>query len=158
MRVLQRREHIYPNGTFLIESWKWKIENCGRRCATAVYLRRQSDKEIASDTRVRFWCNLCLYQNLSVGAFIGRPPWWYCLLIHITFDVMKIMYSILHAMRAIVCNAHERENTVLPYIITTTLFHLWIFKQSQSLCRYLRASNERPYRIAQTKKLYYARA
>ena len=29
-----------------IESWKWKIENCGRRCATAVYSRRQSDKEI----------------------------------------------------------------------------------------------------------------
>ena len=75
-----------------------------------------------------------------VGAFIGRPHWWYCLLIHITFDVMKI-----------VCVAHELENTVLPYIITTTLFHLWIFKQSQSLCLYLRASNERPYRIAQTK-------
>nr|DAF24537.1 MAG TPA: hypothetical protein [Caudoviricetes sp.] len=31
-----------------------KVENCGRRCATAVYSRRQSDKEIASDTRVRF--------------------------------------------------------------------------------------------------------
>ena len=87
----------------------------------------------------------------SVGAFIGRPPWWYCLLIHITFDVMKIVCSLLHALRAIVCVAHERENTVLPYIITTTLLHLWIFKQSQSLCRYLRASNERPYRIAQTK-------
>ena len=37
------------------------------------------------------------------------------------FDVMKIMYSILHAMRAIVCNAHERENTVLPYKIAVTL-------------------------------------
>ena len=29
------------------------------------------------------------------------------------FDVMKIVYSILHAMRAIVCVAHERANTVL---------------------------------------------
>ena len=36
------------------------------------------------------------------------------------FDVMKIVYSILHAMRAIVCNAHERENTVLPYKIAVT--------------------------------------
>ena len=37
------------------------------------------------------------------------------------FDVMKIVYSILHAMRAIVCVAHERENTVLPYKIAVTL-------------------------------------
>uniref|UniRef100_UPI0040292A25 hypothetical protein n=1 Tax=Ruminococcus bromii TaxID=40518 RepID=UPI0040292A25 len=43
---------------------------------------------------------------------------------HITFDVMKIVCSLLHALRAIVCVSHERENTVLPYIITTTLFHL----------------------------------
>ena len=43
-----------------------------------------------------------------LGAFIGRPPWWYCLLIHIIFDVMKNVYSILHAMRAIVYVAHER--------------------------------------------------
>ena len=41
------------------------------------------------------------------------------------FDVMKIVYSILHAMRAIVCIAHERENTVLPYIILVTVFHLY---------------------------------
>ena len=38
---------------------------------------------------------------------------------------MKIMYSILHAMRAIVCIAHDWENTVLPYKMTTTLFHLY---------------------------------
>ncbi|MFZ2251005.1 MAG: hypothetical protein WAV65_01020 [Ruminococcus bromii] len=37
------------------------------------------------------------------------------------FDVMKIVYSILHAMRAIVCVAHERENTVFPYKIAVTL-------------------------------------
>ena len=36
------------------------------------------------------------------------------------FDVMKIVYSILHAMRAIVCVVHERENTVLPYKIAVT--------------------------------------
>ena len=36
------------------------------------------------------------------------------------FDVMKIVYSILHAMRAIVCNAHEGENTVLHYILIPT--------------------------------------
>ena len=77
----------------------------------------------------------------SVGAFIGRPPWWYCLLIHITFDVMKIMYSILHAMRAIVCIAHERVNTVLPYKIAVTLRYLYSLFLSQCLCLYLRASN-----------------
>ena len=38
------------------------------------------------------------------------------------FDVMKIVYSILHAMRAIVCNAHERENTVSSYKIAVTFF------------------------------------
>nr|DAT80616.1 MAG TPA: hypothetical protein [Caudoviricetes sp.] len=31
------------------------------------------------------------------------------------------MYSILHAMRAIVCVAHERENTVSSYKIAVTL-------------------------------------
>ena len=36
------------------------------------------------------------------------------------FDVMKIVYSILHAMRAIVCNAHEGENTVRRYILIST--------------------------------------
>ena len=36
------------------------------------------------------------------------------------FDVMKIVYSILHAMRAIVCVGHERANTVLPYKIVVT--------------------------------------
>ena len=38
---------------------------------------------------------------------------------------MKTVYSNLHAMRAIVCIAHEWENTVLPYKMTTTLFHLY---------------------------------
>ena len=33
--------------------------------------------------------------------------------IHICFDITYV-YSILHAMRAIVCNAHDWENTVLP--------------------------------------------
>nr|DAV37217.1 MAG TPA: hypothetical protein [Caudoviricetes sp.] len=42
------------------------------------------------------------------------------MLIHIIFDVMKIVHSILHAMRAIVCNAHEGENTVLHYILIPT--------------------------------------
>jgi len=28
-------------------------------------------------------------------------------------------------MRAIVCIAHEREHTVLPYIISVTVFHLY---------------------------------
>ena len=37
------------------------------------------------------------------------------------FDVMKIVYSILHAMRAIVCVAHERANTVSSYKIAVTL-------------------------------------
>ena len=41
------------------------------------------------------------------------------------FDVMKIVYSILHAMRAIVCIAHDWENTVLPYIISVTMVHLY---------------------------------
>ena len=83
----------------------------------------------------------------SVGAFIGRPPWWYCLLIHITFDVMKIMYSILHAMRAIVCVGHERANTVSSYKIAVTLWYLYSLFLSQCLCLYLRASNERPYEL-----------
>jgi len=34
---------------------------------------------------------------------------------------MKIMYSILHAMRAIVCIAHEREHAGFPYKIAVTL-------------------------------------
>ncbi|MGB4987269.1 MAG: hypothetical protein WBO65_07350, partial [Ruminococcus bromii] len=38
----------------------------------------------------------------------------------IIFDVMKIVHSILHAMRAIVCNAHEGENTVRRYILIST--------------------------------------
>ena len=53
------------------------------------------------------------------------------------FDVMKIVYSILHAMRAIVCVAHERENTVLPYIMTFTLRILYdviITKNSIIIC------------------------
>ena len=33
------------------------------------------------------------------------------------FDVMKIVCSNLHAMRAIVCVAHERENRVIPWVI-----------------------------------------
>ena len=86
----------------------------------------------------------------SVGAFIGRPPWWYCLLIHITFDVIKIMYSILHAMRAIVCIAHERENTVFPYKIAVTLRYLYSLFLSQCLCLYLRAANDRLYGIVWT--------
>ena len=80
---------------------------------------------------------LCANIKQAVGAFIGRPPWWYCLLIHITFDVMKIMYSILHAMRAIVCIAHERANTVLPYKIAVTLWYLYSLFLSQCLCLYL---------------------
>ncbi|MDO5577914.1 MAG: hypothetical protein Q4F90_01280 [Ruminococcus sp.] len=43
------------------------------------------------------------------------------MLIHNIFDVMKNVYSNLHALRAIVCNAHERENEVLPYKIAVTL-------------------------------------
>jgi len=35
------------------------MENCGRRCATAIYSRRYSDKGIASDARIRHWCNFC---------------------------------------------------------------------------------------------------
>jgi len=38
---------------------------------------------------------------------------------------MKNVYSILHAMRAIVCVAHERANTVRPYIISVTVSHLY---------------------------------
>ena len=34
---------------------------------------------------------------------------------------MENVYSILHAMRAIVCNAHERANTVRPYKTAVTL-------------------------------------
>ena len=60
------------------------------------------------------------------------------------------MYSILRAMRAIVCIAHERENTVLPYKIAVTLWYLYSLFLSQCLCLYLRASNERPYGIVQT--------
>ena len=41
------------------------------------------------------------------------------------FDVMKIVYSDLHALRAIVCNAHERANTVRPDIISVTVSHLY---------------------------------
>ena len=41
------------------------------------------------------------------------------------FDVMKIVYSILHAMRAIVCNAHEGENTVRRYILISTQNRLY---------------------------------
>ena len=39
--------------------------------------------------------------------------------------MIKTVYSNLHAMRAIVCIAHDWENTVLPYKMTTTLFHLY---------------------------------
>ena len=41
------------------------------------------------------------------------------------FDITQIVHSILHALRAIVCIAHERENTVLPYIISVTVSHLY---------------------------------
>jgi len=37
------------------------------------------------------------------------------------FDVMKIVYSILHALRAIVCIAHGLANTVRLYKIAVTL-------------------------------------
>ena len=63
---------------------------------------------------------------------------------------MKTVYSNLHAMRAIVCIAHERENTVFPYKIAVTLRYLYSLFLSQCLCLYLRASNERPYGIVQT--------
>ena len=38
---------------------------------------------------------------------------------------MKNAYSNLHALRAIVCIAHERENEVLPYIISVAVAHLY---------------------------------
>ena len=72
----------------------WRKQECFRNFQFLSFVVRNNVFEILVNVK-------------SVGAFIGRPPWWYCLLIHITFDVMKIMYSILHAMRAIVCNAHE---------------------------------------------------
>ncbi|MGL4258518.1 MAG: hypothetical protein ACRCRY_02430 [Ruminococcus sp.] len=46
------------------------------------------------------------------------------------------MYN-LNAQRSIVCNAHERENTVLPYIMTFTLRILYdviITKNSIIIC------------------------
>jgi len=66
------------------------------------------------------------------------------------FDVMKIVYSILHAMRAIVCVGHERANMVSSYKIAVTLWYLYSLFLSQCLCLYLRASNERPYWIVGT--------
>ena len=61
------------------------------------------------------------------------------------FDVMKIVYSILHAMRAIVCVGHERANTVSSYIISVTMFHLYVLSIPLYFSRYLRAPDERPY-------------
>ena len=37
------------------------------------------------------------------------------------FDVMKIVYSILHAMRAMMCICREQENTVSSYKIAVSL-------------------------------------
>ena len=40
-------------------------------------------------------------------------------------------------MRAIVCIAHERENTVLPYIISVTVSHLYgLFSLYMEFCLY----------------------
>nr|DAY51935.1 MAG TPA: hypothetical protein [Caudoviricetes sp.] len=41
------------------------------------------------------------------------------------FDITKTVYSILHALRAIVCVAHERANTVRRYIISVTESHIY---------------------------------
>ena len=43
------------------------------------------------------------------------------------FDAIKTVYSNLNAMRSIVCIAHERENTVLPYG-QYTVFHICLNK------------------------------
>ena len=67
------------------------------------------------------------------------------------FDVMKIVYSILHAMRAIVCIAHERENTVLLYrivqMVTILRSGINVFMQNKSNCEDL-----------SFKRLFYLRA
>ena len=46
----------------------------------------------------------------------------------------------------------RRENTVRRYSRTISLQHLYSLSLSQILCRYLRASNERPYGFAKQKK------
>ena len=54
------------------------------------------------------------------------------------FDITQIVHSILHALRAIVCIAHERENTVVPYRIFQMVAILRsginVFMQNKSNC------------------------
>ena len=57
---------------------------------------------------------LCANTKQVVGALIGRPLD-ECLCLYIYYDVIKNVYSNLNSLRSIVCNAHERENRVLPY-------------------------------------------
>ena len=80
-----------------------------------------------------------------VGAFIGRPPWWNILFSHICFDVINVVYRICTQCVQTVCIAHGlhlQYNNCFAAFIKFNL--LWKF------CRYLRASDERPYRLVQT--------
>ena len=74
------------------------------------------------------------------------------------FDVMKTVYSILHAMRAIVCNAHERENTVSSYKISGNFV---IFIQFISITMFVPLLGGRPMNAPTglwEQIQYYARA
>ena len=85
------------------------MENCGR----------------ADSLQNAIYCRPTVFVYIEV-AFKCRGVHWTPALMNVyvytyIFDVMKIVYSILHAMRAIVCVGHERANTVSSYKIAVTL-------------------------------------
>ena len=105
-------------------------------CADSLYIL----KHILSEQIFVIVFAICV-----VGAFIGRPPWWNILFSHICFDVINVVYRICTHCVQTVCIAHGlhlQYNNCFAAFIKFNL--LWKF------CRYLRASDERPYSLVCT--------
>ena len=95
-----------------------KTTVCAKWCIPCIFFVRKDSLQNAKHC----YTTVFIYMKVVVCRGVHWTPALMSFYVYkYIFDVMKIVYSILHALRAIVCVAHERENTVLPYKIAVTL-------------------------------------